>query len=492
MKTTLALRTSQSLALTPQLQLAIRVLRMSALELADEIREATLSNPLLETTEGESATDADPMDSETWQAPDDASFESDLETGESNAGAGVDDGFGPNADDDREIADGALSGNLGGLASRDRSDEDDSRETAAGVGLKEHLWSQIACLGFGDEDLAIAAIMVDAIDDDGYVREEPQTVRDALGQQDLSDERIESVRRRLTQLDPTGVCARNLRECLLAQMDELPDGTPGLELARRLVVNHLDRLGDRAEAVCAQLGLSGDDYNRARHLVTSLDPRPGSRFGETATDQIIPDVEVYRDRGRWRVRLVEGSVPRLRLSSAYSGMVRARGNAEQAWLNARMQEARWLIRSVEQREETLLRVATAIVDHQGAFFDFGAQAMRPLSMRDIAERLELHESTVSRAVGHKYVATPRGTMELRDFFATGLATASGGSTSSTAIQSLIKHVIENEPADCALSDQALVAQLAAQGIMVARRTVAKYREALGIPPSHERQRAARR
>lgn len=491
MKNTLALRIGQSLALTPQLQLAIRVLRMSAQELADEIHEATLSNPLLEATEGESTADADPVDTELWQSTDEASFESAIEAEESTANTVVDEVIDSHADHNREIADGGLYENWDGLSSRDRSD-DDSRETAAGIGLKEHLWSQITCLGLGDQDLAIAAIIVDAIDDDGYLREEPEIVRDALGQPALSDGRIEEVRRRLTQLDPTGVCARNLRECLLAQIDELPDGAPGLELARNLVVNHLDRLGDRAEVVCAQLGLNADEYNQARHLVTSLDPRPGSRFGATTTDQIIPDVEVYRDRGRWRVRLVQGSVPRLRLSSAYSGMARSRGNAEQAWLNARMQEARWWIRSVEQREDTLLRVATAIVDHQGAFFDFGAQAMRPLSMRDVAEKLDLHESTVSRAVGHKYVATPRGTMELRDFFATGLATTSGGSTSSTAIQSLIKDVIENEPADCALSDQALVAQLAAQGIVVARRTVAKYREALGIPPSHERQRAARR
>lgn len=491
MKTTLALRTSQSLALTPQLQLAIRVLRMSAQELADEIREATLSNPLLEAAEGDSTADGDLGEAETWQNPDEVALQGDFDS-DASTGAANDEDSAPRADDERDIAGSSLSDNWDGFPSRHRTDEDDSRETASGVGLKEHLWSQIVCLGLGDQDLAIAAVIVDAVDDDGYLREESQIVRDALGQEDLSEERIEDVRQRLTQLDPTGLCARNLRECLLVQLDELPDDTPGLGLAKRLVADHLDRLGDRAEAVCTKLGLNIDDYNRARHLVTSLDPRPGSRFGDTTTNQIIPDVEVHRDRGRWRVRLVQGSVPRLRVSSAYSGMVPIRGSADRTWMNARMQEARWLIRSVEQREDTLLRVATAIVDHQGAFFDFGAQAMRPLSMRDIADRLDLHESTVSRAVAHKYVATPRGTMELRDFFATGLATASGGSTSSTAIQSLIKDVIENEPADSALSDQALVAQLAARGIMVARRTVAKYREALGIPPSHERQRSARR
>lgn len=488
MKATLALRASQSLALTPQLQLAIRVLRMSAQELAEEVREATLSNPLLEIGEGEPAGSDEGSADEPWAAGVEATPE-----------AGKTTDTGPDAESDAR-AENALDiatdesdhdERWDNLPSRGTFDDDGSRETAADIGLKQHVWSQVECLGLHEHDLAIAAVLVDALEDDGYFREDIQIVRDALGLADLPDARVEAVRHQLLALDPTGVGARNLTECLMAQLAELPDRTPGIALARRLVSDHLDRLGDRAEKVAAALGLTPDDYACARNLVASLDPRPGSRFIEAATDHVVPDVEAYRERGRWRVRLVDGTVPRLRLNATYAGLANARGGAGQTWVHARLQEARWLIRSVEQREDTLLRVTTAIVDHQGAYFDFGPQAMRPLSMREIADRLSLHESTVSRAVSHKYLATPRGTIELRRFFATGLATSSGGSASSTAIQTFIHELIANEPADGALSDQTIVERLQAQGILVARRTVAKYREALGIPSSHERQRSAR-
>jgi RNA polymerase sigma-54 factor len=200
----------------------------------------------------------------------------------------------------------------------------------------------------------------------------------------------------------------------------------------------------------------------------------------------VPDLEVHRERGRWCVRLTQGTRPRLRLDTAYSDLATARDVSGREWIRERLQEARWLIRSIEQREETLLRVAGEIVDHQRAYFDYGPRAMRPLSMREIADRLGLHESTVSRAVAHKYLATPRGTIELRRFFPTGLATEAGGSTSSTAIQAMIREMVGAETATRPLSDQAIAERLSAQGIRVARRTVAKYREALGIPASHER------
>lgn len=490
MKTSLALRTSQSLALTPQLRLAIRVLRMSTEELAEEIQEAALSNPLLEVDEAPGPADSGADGDDGWA---DGGAATATPSDEPAAEAG--DGSG-----DRAGGDEAAEALPEGFDPPDRwdeppgrgpFDEDGTREPAAGIGLKEHVWSQVACLGLREGDLAIAAALVDALDDDGYLREEPGLIREALGMPDLAEARIEGVRRQLLALDPTGIGARTLAECLGAQLAEMPVTTPGLALARRLVADHIDLLGERAERIATTLGLDVAECARARAVVASLDPRPGARFADAATEHVVPDVEAWRERGRWRVRLVAGAVPRLRLAQAYAGLARARGGADATWMHARLQEARWLIRSIEQREETLLRVAGAIVDHQGAFFDFGPQAMRPLSMREVADQLGLHESTVSRAVAHKYLATPRGTLELRRFFPTGLATTTGGSASSTAIQAFIREIVAAESPGDALSDQAIAARLSAQGLLVARRTVAKYREALGIPPSHERQRTAR-
>lgn len=491
MKPSLALRTTPSLALTPQLRLAIRVLRMSAEELAEEIREAALSNPLLEVDETGTP-------GEAGGAADDVATEDGSDGRDDGSDSAV---ASPVTGEEQEPLPGNAAEALPeGFDAADRWDDvpshggfgdDESREPAAGIGLKEHVWSQVACLGLRERDLAIAAVLVEALDDDGYLREPPALIREALGLPDLPDERIEAVRRRLLALDPTGIGARTLGECLLAQLAELPEATPGLALARRLVADRIDLLGQRDEKIAAAVGLPVDDCARARSLVASLDPRPGARFADATADHVVPDAEAYREKGRWRVRLVTSAAPRLRLAPTYAGLARARGGADEAWVHARLQEARWLIRSIEQREETLLRVAGAIVDHQGAFFDFGPQAMRPLSMREVADRLGLHESTVSRAVAHKYLATPRGTLELRRFFPTRLATATGGSASSTAIQAFIREIVAAEAPGDALSDQAIAEQLSAQGILVARRTVAKYREALGIPPSHERQRAAR-
>lgn len=486
MKPSLALRTTASLALTPQLRLAIRVLRMSAEELDEEIREAALSNPLLEVDEVGPIADADDArdgDGDGADGP--------LEPPAEHPDAAATHADAP-AGDEHALPEGSEPSERWDDVPRRRDGDDEvSREPAAGIGLKEHVWSQVTCLGLRDHDLAIAAVLVDALDDDGYLREPVEWIREALDLQDLTDDRIEAVRLRLLGLDPTGVGARTLAECLLAQLDELPAATPGLDVARRLVTEHIDLFGQSDQKISAATGLPLADCARARRLVASLEPRPGARFAGTATDHVIPDLEAYRDHGRWRVRLVESAAHRLRLAPNYLALARARGSAHEVWLHARLQEARWLIRSVEQREETLLRVAAAIVDHQGAFFDFGPQAMRPLSMREVAERLGLHESTVSRAVAHKYLATPRGTLELRRFFPTGLATTSGGSASSTAIQALIRDIVAAETPGEPLSDQAIAERLSQEGIVVARRTVAKYREALGIQPSHLRQRTMR-
>jgi RNA polymerase sigma-54 factor len=477
MKPALSLRASLSLALTPQLQLAIRVLRMSADELTKEIQEALESNPMLALDEGSD------------------------EPGEATSGLGeasVDErGDEPDLAEETQETDfdPDETGVLESPADADRWDEPglrrdaveaDDREPAATVDLKRHVWAQVECLPLDGPERAIAAALVDALDDDGYVREDLASLRQAIGIPGIDDARIESVRRRLMSLDPTGVAARDLAECLLAQLDEVDPTTPGLALARRLVASDLEALAAPPERLAARIGVSLEECQAARRLVASLDPKPGAAFTDARASQVVPDLEVQREKGRWRVRLTSGTVPRLRLDRAYAALARAGTSGADAWIRGRLQEARWLIRSLEQREETLLRVAGAVVDHQNAFFDFGPSAMRPLSMREIADRLGLHESTVSRAVAHKYIATPRGVFELRRFFPTGLATTSGGRTSSTAIQALIRQLIDAEPRAQPLSDQAIADRLSEQGIRVARRTVAKYRELLGIAPSHER------
>jgi RNA polymerase sigma-54 factor len=479
MKQSLALRTSQSLALTPQLRLAIRVLRMSAEELGEEIRQALESNPLLDLDAAESTAGGDDAGDRDESL---AVGTADEDTPTSEAGtpepaeAGVAEAFEFDEPDAGERWDDLP---------RASPAEATSPEPTPSIDLKAHLWAQVDCLGLAGRDRLIAAALVDALDEDGYLREEFDAIRQAVGDPTLADSSIDSVRRRLLALDPTGVGARTLVECLLAQLDELPAATPGLALARQLVADHLELLVEPPERIARRLRLPVDECSRARQLVTTLDPKPGARYVDAEAGHVIPDLEVYRTRGRWQVRLVRGSTPRLRLDPCYADLVASHPGGGD-WLRGRLQEARWLIRSIEQREETLLRVAGEIVDHQGAYFDFGPQAMRPLAMREVAERLGLHESTVSRAVAHKYLATPRGTVELRRFFPTGLATDSGGSTSSTAIQAMIRALIAGESRNRPLADQAIAEQLSAQGIRVARRTVAKYREALNIPPSHER------
>ena len=476
MKQGLQLRLSQHLALTPQLQQSIRLLQLSTLELNAEIDQALQENPLLERDEfGEpaafalgSATDAlatpqtvTPAESDERQEP----------SGGDDEGWGID-----------------FSGSHG---QRDPNDDDvDSGEIqAASISLREHLGTQLAMTQLPDRERALVGFLIEALNDDGYLTQPLDELIDLLLTEDdeLREALLEELGialRHLQHLDPPGIGARTAQECLTLQLKSLPDSaTRALALA--VVGGHLEHLAARDFArIGKSLGCDDDALRAARNLICSLNPRPGAQYAAIETRYVVPDVAVKKLRGQWVVSLNREAMPRLRINRLYADILQRNrgGNASSGGLATQLQEAKWLIKSVQQRFDTILRVSQAIVDRQRAFLDHGEVAMRPLTLREIAETVKLHESTISRVTTQKYLASPRGIHELKYFFGSHVATDSGGEASSTAIRALIKQLVGAEDGSKPLSDSRLAEILGEQGIVVARRTVAKYRELLGIAP----------
>ena len=487
MKAALQAKLGTGLALTPQLRQAIRLLQLSQIELEAELQTAVEENPLLEL--------AEPGD-------DDATSEgaSDDRPGDERGGDVQDEALGASADADAAPADDAEAAadefadeewTLGDdeLGPRPREDGDDREDQDAGAdpGLHEHLRWQLRMSVHSARDEAIGEAVIDALDDDGYLREPLESLPGALpAELQVGFDDVRAVLRLVQQFDPLGCGARDLGECLALQLAALTADTPGLALAKRLVAGHLDAVAkQRPEKLATELGVDVVALGEATALLRSLDPKPGSRFGGAPAEYVQPDAIALKQRGVWRVRMARGGSA-LRLNAHYQGLIGRCSRDDDAYLKGQLQEARWLIKALENRGETLQRVAEAIVLAQSAFLDHGLEAMRPLTLRDVAEQLDLHESTISRATTRKYLRTPRGTFEFKFFFSAGLATEHGGAASSTAVQAMIRKMIDAEPAGKPLSDQALADALKAEGIAVARRTVAKYREGLGIPPSSER------
>ncbi len=469
MKPALQLKIGQNLTLTPQLRQAIRLLQLSSAELEVEISAALESNPLLEKPE-----DVAPEAEHAQQ-----------EVGQSDVGDASE-----TPDDLLDIPDWAQEYQSDGYASG--SGEDDERELAfanASQDLQGHLLWQLNLTPMSPRDHAIAVVLIESIGEDGYLAEPLDALRDGL-RPDLSvgfDE-IEAVLRRIQRFDPLGVGARTLSECLLVQLSP-GDATPAVDLARHIASEHLEalaRLG--SERLAARLGAAPDIMHEAVQLLRSLDPRPGSGFSHGAPEYIVPDAYAIRRSDGWQVRPGPGCQPQLGINQHYESLIGVASRADSTYLRGQLQEARWLIKSLETRADSVLRVAQSIVRHQSAFLEFGPEAMRPLVLREVADELGLHESTVSRVTTRKYLHTPRGTFEFKHFFSSSLATADGGAASGTAIQAMIRRLIEAENPRKPLSDAKLVEALAAEGVTVARRTVAKYREALAIPSSNERQR----
>ncbi|MBS0555854.1 MAG: RNA polymerase factor sigma-54 [Proteobacteria bacterium] len=473
MKPALQIRINQQLALTPQLQQAIRLLQLSSVELEMELREALESNPLLELAEADGADEAEP----------EAAAASDADHDGEAATAGSDEpGYDEPMDFERERSDyGAPApDDADGYEAQDSEPED----------LRDHLLWQLNLTSLSARDRAIGVTIIEAIDDDGYLQESTETLQSSLASlYRVAAEEIEAVRHRIQQFDPLGVGSRTLSECLSVQLDACAPETPGWSVARALAAEHLEALArnDRTR-LCRQLHADAQALDAAIALIRSLDPKPGAQIGAGKAEYVAPDAYAFKHHGRWSVGLSPNCQPKLAINQQYAALIARARRDDAAYLRGQLQEARWLIKSLETRADTVLKVAGAIVRAQSAFLEFGPEAMRPLVLREIAEEIGMHESTVSRVTTRKYLHTPRGTFEFKYFFSSGVATVDGGAASATAIQAMIRKLIDEENRHKPLSDQILTAELNKRGIEVARRTVAKYREALNIPSSNERSR----
>jgi len=486
MKPALQFRLNQQLTLTPQLQLAIRLLQLSQLELEAELRQIAEGNPLLEFADEseDSVIDADEATPEAEYA------QASNTTPTPSSGNDVDTDDGHEWADDGGSVETPIDFSSSPASGGARGDDDFEPQNAAPETLQQHLLWQLNLAGFNPRQTAIATVMIDALNADGYLADGIEAVRAALPANiNASIDEIEAVRRRLQGFDPLGVASLDLRDCLRSQLEQFAADTPQRALALAIVESELELLARNDIAKLARkLHAAEDEVATAAALIRSLDPRPGAALDATPVEYVAPDVYAVREGNRWQVRLNADAQPRLGLNQHYCSLIaRARGN-DANWMKGQLQEARWLLKSLESRAETLLKVAGAIVRRQSAFLDYGPEAMHPLVLREVAEEVGMHESTISRVTTRKYLHTPRGTFELKYFFSSGVATEDGGSASATAIQAMLRKLIDAEDPRKPLSDQALAEELNSKGIQVARRTVAKYREGLRIPSSSERQR----
>ncbi len=478
LKPSLQLKLGQQLTMTPQLQQAIRLLQLPALELQAHIRELLETNVMLEPTdEGESETPEAPEPGDSAQAAEP------LEDTQAAAG-------GP--EETVEVLDedwgGASAGSGESAWSGDEEDRQQDFADAAGQSLQEYLLWQLELAKLGPRELAIARAIVDAINDDGYLTESLDEIAETLKPEvHASPEEIESVLAGVQALDPPGVAARSIGECIELQLRQLDPATPGMATAVEIARHHLERLAGRDLATLKrELRTSEEDLAEALALVRACHPRPGATVSTSAPQYVVPDVFVRRTEHGWAVEINSATLPRVRLNHSYANLLGR--SASHASLRAQLQEARWLLKSLEIRHETLIKVARSIVERQVSFLEHGEEHMRPMILKDIAEAVGMHESTISRVTSGKYMHTPRGVFELRYFFSSQIEGADGSGTSSTAIRAKIRKLVKEEDPLAPLSDGRIAELLSAEGIPVARRTVAKYREAMSIPSSGERKR----
>ena len=468
MKHSLQLRLSQHLTLTPQLQLSIRLLQLSTLELNQEIEKFLQDNPLLERDDG--------MREEPSSAPPLPGTPEYATAGSTDSGSGdAEDGAG------ERLAEEDFS--HGGT----RSDNDEAEYpqlAAEAQSLREHLIWQLSLTQLPERDQRVVTLLIDSLDEDGYLHQDLDELAALLPPElEIGIDELHVALRHLQNLEPVGVGARNPAECLQLQLEALPAATPYREQALETVKHHLDVLAARDFARLKKLLHCSDEVLRGvQHLITGLNPRPGSSFFSGDTRYVIPDVIVKKAKGVWAAALNPDAMPRLRINRLYADILQRNRGAGPQQLASQLQEARWLIKNVQQRFDTILRVSQAIVERQRHFFEHGEVAMRPLVLREIADTLDLHESTVSRVTTQKFMLTARGIFELKYFFGSHVTTESGGAASSTAIRALIKQMVSAENARKPLSDSQISEILGQQGIIVARRTVAKYRESMQILP----------
>jgi len=451
----IALRLRQHLTLTPQVQQALKLLQMSALEFAQEMEEALTANPFLEENPDAQA-----------QPLRDAASVDDVVVPQETTSSGP---------------------------AIDRDQEDWGATTESSPTLAQHLRDQLMISQMGERDRALAHMIIDSLDEDGYFKM-PFDELAALvpPEHDVRPEDFMPALRMVQSLDPAGIGARTLEECLCLQLQSLPEDTPGREVALKMCQGHLPLLANREWARLQHaVGCDEATLHTARALIRSLDPRPGQRFGPQEARYVVPDVIVKKVRDRWAAIINPASLPRVRLNRAYAEAIQSRSTSNQS-LSRHLQEARWLLRSIEQRFATIQRVADAIVARQRGFFEYGEVAMKPLTLKLIAGELGLHESTVCRVTNNKYMATPRGLFEFKHFFSRRLATENGGAASATAVRAVMKELIAAEDPRAPLSDAELARLLAQQGLKVARRTITKYRALMRLPSVDVRRADVRR
>ncbi len=468
MKVNLQLKHSQHLALTPQLQQSIRLLQLSTMELDQELEKFLMQNPLLEREDP----DAEPQ---TFPSLQEASHDR-MDSGEAESSG------------DWEPSEAWSPDEFLGGTWHDHEDEPESPQQAGNfLTLMDHLSAQLRLMPLNERDHQLMSLLLANLDESGYL---PLTVEEMLAtcpeSLAVEPEEIQVALRLLQSLDPAGVGAHDLSECLALQLQALPESMEGRAAALSIVRHHLPLLAARdVPRLKKALGIGDETLRQARQLITRLNPKPGSAFVQSETRYVAPDVIVKRVKGKWRVTLNREAMPRLRINALYANLMKS-GRDPGGQLSSQLQEARWLIKNVQQRFDTILRVSEAIVERQQNFLEHGEVAMRPLVLREIADILGLHESTISRVTTQKYMLTPRGLFELKYFFSSHVGTEAGGAASSTAIRALIKQLISAEDRRNPLSDHRISDILAHQGLVVARRTVAKYREALQIHPASQR------
>lgn len=483
------------MTMTPQLQQAIKLLQLSTLDLQQEIRQVLESNPMLELVEdyeyeSDELAEGRPGDSTEISESQPASGAGDDEFERMEWADSIPDDLAVDTNWDdlyqgSDISSGAPGADVSDFESRN----------AASESLQDHLRWQLHLTTMSDQDYMIALEIIDAIDANGMLTADLESIRTGLDPLlDIGSDEILAVLHRIQRFDPVGVGYRNLAECLLVQLDQLQD--PALETqvghAKIIVAQHLELLGSKDYAqIMRRTRLREDQLKLAIAIIETLNPRPGSEIAPPSTTYIVPDVIVSKNQetGKWRVELNPELAPRIRINRGYAALIKRADNSDaNNYLRDNLQEAHWFLKSLQSRNETLLKVATRIVDHQRGFLEYGDEAMKPLVLRDIAEMVEMHESTISRVTTQKYMLTPRGIYELKYFFSSHVSTSQGGECSSTAIRAIIKRLVADENTSKPLSDSKIAKLLEKLGINVARRTIAKYRESLAIPPSNERKR----
>lgn len=480
MKPSLQLKMGQQLTMTPQLQQAIRLLQLSTLDLQQEIQEALESNPMLESEE---SVEEPSVSLDEGEQPVDFSEKADQppEPEEPEWADSI-----PN---DLPVDSGWDDVYSSLPASADEEHDPFARSRAA-ESLQDYLEWQLNLTPMTDRDRLMGLAVIEATNNDGYLTHPLKEIYLSLQEQieELAFEELQVMQRRILHFDPVGCASANLKECLEVQLNQLPKETHFLREARLLIQNHLPALGSRDYAqIMRRTRLKEHQLREALHLVQSLNPRPGAEIGQAQTEYVTPDISVTKIKDRWAVELNSESLPRLRINNNYASMVqRANNSRDNVFMKNQLQEARWFLKNLQSRNETLLKVAGKIVEFQKEFLELGEQAMKPLVLADIAQAVDMHESTISRVTTQKYMHTPRGVFELKYFFSSHVSTDSGGECSSTAIRALIKKLVSDENPKKPLSDNKIAGLLGEQGIKVARRTIAKYRESMNIPPSNER------